>query len=187
MLLSRVLLYSSISFLTACAVFDAPQATITPSPAPTATVDWSGQKELTLYGTGEYGIPPFEALEATTLDGEFVTIDITLLFSVSPSLIGDVDLNNWDDYLANKVIPAIRETVAVVIVQYAAREIYGERRLDVNDHLQMKLTSNLSDYGINVQDVLVRDVAFTSEFNNKVEQEIITTMTAEAQFSITPP
>lgn len=191
MLLSRLLLYSSISFLTACAVLNEPQATITPSPAPTATVDWSGQRELTLYGTGDYGIPPFEAIEATTLDGESVVIDITLIFSISTDLIKDGDLNNWDNYLKNEVIPAIRETVAVVVVQYAAREIYGVKGFDVQSHIETELKTSLASYGLIIVESLLRDIQFSLEINDRIEEEIVATqyasLTAEAQLSTVTP
>jgi regulator of protease activity HflC (stomatin/prohibitin superfamily) len=181
----RLLLYTIVALIASCTT--ATPTPLLPSIAPTATLDLSFPLQLTLYGTGDYATPPFEAIEATTSDGEFVTLDITLHFSVSLLSIRNVDIHNWDNYQKNEVIPEIRETMKEVIGQYTAREIYGENRLDVNDHLQMKLTSNLSDYGINVQDVLVRDVAFTAEFNDKVEQEIIATMTTEAQLSTVTP
>src|SRR5687768_10712414 len=119
MRVSHALSYTALIFLAACASVTQTQPTLTPSPAPTATTDWSTQMQLTFSGTGDYATPPFEALEAITSDGEPVTIDITLIFYISPVLIRNVDLDKWDDYLKNRVIPDIREAVAEVISQYA--------------------------------------------------------------------
>jgi regulator of protease activity HflC (stomatin/prohibitin superfamily) len=186
MLLLRLLSYTVIGFIAACSMVT-PTPALPPSPAPTATMDWSLQKEPTLSGTGDYATSPFEAIEAITMNGESVAIDFTLIFYIAKDLIKDVDLNAWDNYLKNEVIPTMRDTIATVIAQYRAEEIYGEKRIEMGELLRSELKISLATYGLIVTDALIRDIQFSPEYTAQIEQEVIATMTAAAQLPTTTP
>lgn len=143
-----------------------------------STPDWSKLQSFTFSGSGNKETPPYESIEATTSDAEPVVLEISIIYYISPALVRNVDLSTWPSYLEKTVVPVVKTTVGEVIAKYTALEIYGETRSDMQDDLMTELIAKLDAYSVLVQDVLVRDVIFTPEFELKTETDLVATQSA---------
>ena len=146
-------------------------------------------QELTLSETSpDSGSPPeYNGVHGQSKDGQPIEMDITLVFKIDPTMSDRIQKKWGASYVTSFLIPTLRHTTEEAISKYTAYEIYGEGRYDLIKTLQTSVIQNFSTEGFIVNDVLIRTIRFTPEFTAKIEQEIIATMTAEAQqLTITP-
>jgi regulator of protease activity HflC (stomatin/prohibitin superfamily) len=113
-----------------------------------------------------------DAIPALTREGLSVSLDITVLFHLesnrAASLYKDVGLN-----FEEKVIrPEIRSIIREVIAVYDAKDIYSEKRDEVVQKIQDKLAKKLSDRGITVEDVLLRDVTLPPNLATAISEKL---------------
>jgi regulator of protease activity HflC (stomatin/prohibitin superfamily) len=112
-------------------------------------------------------------LELKTKDGQDISVDMTMIYALKtvdvPRLHQDVGPTFEEDVL----LPQMRSEGRIVIGSFQAEEIYqGEVRGKIQTGIRDKLTGSLSKYpAIEVRDVLIRDFAFKSEFQQAIEQK----------------
>lgn len=129
-----------------------------------------GQHEYTMVDTINPNLPG-DAINARTLDGQEVHVDLTILYSIE-----DVELIhiNWQRrYEDGFVRSATRAFTRDVIAGYTAEDLYGEMRGEAEAMLQTMLEERFEEEGLRVTDVLVRNVAFSEEYTNAVEQHVL--------------
>lgn len=153
---------------------------LTPTPPIDPTTSW----EITLSGINERQTPNFGAVEGQTLDGETVRIDITLIYRIDSEQVNHI-YEQWGlDYPTELLLPMLRTTTEQIISQYSACDLYREKRFGFEETLRSALETQLLEAGFIFQNAFIRDMQFTNEFVTQVEQEIIATMTAEAQLPL---
>jgi regulator of protease activity HflC (stomatin/prohibitin superfamily) len=113
-----------------------------------------------------------DAIPALTREGLSLSLDITVLFHLESSkaaaLYKEVGLN-----FEEKVIrPEIRSIIREVIAVYDARDIYSEKRDEVVQKIQDKLAKKLTDRGLTVEDVLLRDVTLPANLATAISEKL---------------
>ena len=131
------------------------------------------RQSYTMSGNPQEGGPNADAITARSVDGQEVTIDMTVIFRLQDDEGLNTIHRDWSNepggYLEGLIRPTIRSTVRDVAASFEAESIYGIGREDMDAEIERRLTEILSDDGIIITDSLVNDVTFSAEFINAIE------------------
>jgi regulator of protease activity HflC (stomatin/prohibitin superfamily) len=144
------------------------------------------QQEYTMSGkTGEGAVQGDDAVEALTNDGQQVRLDVTIIYRISPSKANDIHVNWQNRYQNGLVRPTIRSVAREVVGQFNVQEIYSEKRSELGIEIQAQAEALMSRDGLEVIDVLVRNIVFSEEYVASIEQKQVAQQQAlEAQFRV---
>jgi regulator of protease activity HflC (stomatin/prohibitin superfamily) len=144
------------------------------------------QQEYTMSGkAGEGAVQGDDAVEALTNDGQQVRLDVTIIYRISPSKANDVHVNWQNRYQNGLVRPTIRSVAREVVGQFNVQEIYSEKRTEVGIEIQNQAETLMARDGLEVIDVLVRNIVFSQEYVDSIEQKQVAQQQAlEAQFRV---
>ena len=146
----------------------------------TVTIYPISQQEYTMSGsTTEGARTGNDAVRARTVDGQEVSLDITVLYSIDPISANTVHRRWPTGYQDNFIRPTVRGFVRDTISQYRAVDIYGEQRTAVETTIQDLLTIRMAEEGFLLSDVLVRDITFSDQFSASIENAQIAQQEAE--------
>jgi regulator of protease activity HflC (stomatin/prohibitin superfamily) len=130
------------------------------------------QSEIAQFARVSGGASGGDAVDALTSDGQRVTVDLTVQFSVNkndtPIIYKETGLN----YVDKIVRPATRSVAREVITGFSSEELYA---LDTRERMEIAIEKKLSDNflknNIQLQDVLVRSIQFSDVFLNSIEEK----------------
>lgn len=132
------------------------------------------RQEYTMSGTSSEGAQGGnDAIQARSIDGQDVIADVTVIFTITPE---DVELvhRNWSDvsqgYLLGLIRPTVRSIVRDVIATFEAEQIFGASRTEVQDEIERRVVEELGEEGFTIIDILLREINFSTEFINAIEQ-----------------
>jgi regulator of protease activity HflC (stomatin/prohibitin superfamily) len=122
--------------------------------------------------------PGADAVEARSVDGQQVRLDVSLIFRLKDT---PEDLNrlhrDWSNtfgsYIEGLIRPSVQSVVQDTVSRYPAEDIYGTRRVEVIDSIKTALTSALNRNGIQVAELLVPRINFSDAFTDAIERKQI--------------
>ncbi|HYO87186.1 MAG TPA: prohibitin family protein [Candidatus Limnocylindrales bacterium] len=136
-----------------------------------ATLYDMSQKQYTMSGqTNEGARSGDDAVRARTIDGQEVQMDITVLYSIDPDQVNIIHQRWQNRYEDDFIRPTTRGFVRDIVSAYRADDIYGERRGEMEDRIQAQLTTRMTEEGLILSDLLVRDINFSDLFTQAIEQ-----------------
>jgi len=143
-----------------------------------------GQQSVTMAGVtdsynqqGEVGA--YSAVRAISKDGQTINLDVTVIFRLDPAQINQVHRNWRNGYLEAFIVPQARSEVRNVVSLYSAEEIYSGGRAALENQIFDGLTTQLQNEGFLLTDLLIRDISFSPEFTNAIEQKQIAEQQAQ--------
>jgi prohibitin 2 len=120
-----------------------------------------------------------EALETLTKDGQIVRMDISVRFHVDPLKVADLHKNIGPDYLNKVVRPEVRNQARLAVSAYPVTEVYSEKRMEIQTKSNESLRPKFSKSWLVLDEVLIRNVRFTPEFEKAIEQKQIAQQQAQ--------
>ncbi|NWG15078.1 MAG: hypothetical protein HXY41_00445 [Chloroflexi bacterium] len=120
-----------------------------------------------------------DAVQARTRDGQEITMDITVLYSINPAKVNTVHTRWQTGYQDNFVRPTVRGIVREVVSGYGAEEIYGTQRGEMENEMQRRIAERFDQEGLTLTDLLVRDISFSELFRQAIEQKQIADQEAQ--------
>ncbi len=120
-----------------------------------------------------------ETLWSPTKEGLSVGIDLTVWYRINPDQLVDVHRLIGPTYKEKVIKPAVRSVTRHVISKYSIMEVYSERRKDIEDEIFATLKGLLEKDGFIIEGVVLRDVHFTPDFAQSIEQKQIAQQDAE--------
>jgi len=116
-----------------------------------------------------------ESAQAPSSEGLIVGLDTSLLFQVSrkdaPMIRKTIGTQRM--YVERLLIPYFRNAVRDVVAGYPVKNIYAEQgRKEIAKKIQDFLKENLEPRGIQVVDVLLRDVKLPQRFKESIEAKL---------------
>lgn len=134
-----------------------------------------------------------DAVEARTADGQQVSIDVSVLYSIDPALANTVHLRWQNRFEEGFVRPTVRSFVREQVAFYTVNDLYGGGALEATaadgetrsllPELQAKLAEDLAvvftENGLMLQELLLRDITFSEEFIRAVEARQVAQQQAE--------
>ncbi len=113
-----------------------------------------------------------DAITSLTKDGLTIALDITIWYKLDPAKAADVYQNIGTDYVQKIVRPAIRTAIRNATVRYFVSEIFSEKRDELSKKIYDELFSSLSEKGIIVDKVLLRNIDLPQKVKNAVDEKI---------------
>ncbi len=116
-----------------------------------------------------------ETANVPSSEGLIVGLDTSLLFQVRPQDAPQLrkTVGTERQYLEGLVIPYFRNAVRDVVAGYPVRNIYAETgRKEIAGRIRGFLRENLGPRGIEVVDVLLRDVKLPERFKESIEAKL---------------
>ena len=112
-----------------------------------------------------------DALQALTADGQPVSLEMSVRFHADPKQIWRLHQEIGPDYLAKVVRPEVRSDVRMIIAQYPVVDVYGPKRAEIIAQIDSRLRAELAKNYVVLDDALLRDVSFSPQFQQAVEQK----------------
>jgi prohibitin 2 len=112
-----------------------------------------------------------DALQALTADGLPVSLDISVLFHVDPDRVWRLHREIGPLYLEKVVRPQVHAQVRMIVAQYPVIDVYGGRRGAIIAEINGRLKRLFAQNYLVLDEILVRDVRFSAEFQQAIEQK----------------
>ncbi len=122
-----------------------------------------------------------EPVEARSIDGQEVTIDVTILYSINPD---NDSLQNFHVRWGNRyrlefIRPTARSVVREAVARFRAEDIYGEGRTEMEETMEQLMRTRIEREGFVLTDLLVRGVQFSDQFRQSVEEKLVAEQEAQ--------
>jgi regulator of protease activity HflC (stomatin/prohibitin superfamily) len=126
-----------------------------------------------------------DSIEARTSDGQIVLVDASVIFAVDPAEAVDVHIKWQDQYVDNLIRPVTRGVIRDAVSQFGVEEVYSTQRLALTQQINEGLADSLSEGGLILIDFVLRNITFSQEYSDSIEQKQIAEQLAQqAAFTV---
>jgi regulator of protease activity HflC (stomatin/prohibitin superfamily) len=123
-------------------------------------------------GVGE-GDDVAPRVSAKTNDGQTVYVDLTVRYHLDPETVHLLHQEVERQYVEKIIKPDASGNAKDVVAAYEAEEIYATERQAIEDEIARRLRASFEPKNIILDEVLLRNVAFTDEYHRSIEQKQI--------------
>ena len=120
-----------------------------------------------------------DSIDALTKEGLKVNLDITVLYHLIEDKAPEVFRTIGLDYNQKIIRTEVRGAIRDVIATYDAKDIYSEKREEATNKIAERLKESLTPRGIEVETVILRNVALPALLTQAIEAKL--TADQEAQ------
>ena len=114
-----------------------------------------------------------ETATVPSSEGLIVGLDTSLLFQVTPHKAPEIRKTVGTRYVERLVVPYFRNALRDVVAGYQVKNIYSEKgRKEIAERIRAFLRESLGDRGIEIVDVLLRDVKLPERFRESIELKL---------------
>jgi regulator of protease activity HflC (stomatin/prohibitin superfamily) len=113
-----------------------------------------------------------DAIRVLSSDGLEVTIDLSVLYKVNPAKAPFILQNIGDKYQDNIVRPVTRTAIRDNAVNYQAVDLYSVKREEFQGKINKTITDNFAKNGLEVQQILVRNISLPPSVKASIESKI---------------
>lgn len=114
-----------------------------------------------------------EAVDALSSDGQKVRLHVSLRFHLKPDEVWQVHKDIGEDYVVKIIKPQVRSDARMVVAAYPGVDVYSKERYTLQSSLEERLKEKLDEHYIVVEEVLVRNITFSPQFQQAIEQKQI--------------
>ena len=119
------------------------------------------------------------AVIARTSDGQEVRLDISVLYGIDPAQADTLHLTWQTRYEESFVVPQARSVVRDAVSGFEAAEIYAGGRENLSNTAFERLSARLERDGLILSDLLVRNITFSEQYAEAIEQAQVAAQEAE--------
>src|SRR5581483_5270673 len=118
-------------------------------------------------------LPPGTAgtIAARTSDGQAVYVEVSMIYSIDPAQVIKIYLDWQDRYLGDFISPLVQGIVRAKVSQFTVDEVNSDRRQELENQIGQALASEMASYGFTFRRFLLRNITFSPEFAEAVEQK----------------
>lgn len=113
-----------------------------------------------------------DAIRVLSSDGLEVTIDLSILYRVMPSKAPYILQNIGREYEDKIVRPITRTAIRDNAVNYAAVDLYSDKRQEFQYKINKTISENFARNGLEVQQILVRNITLPESVRQSIESKI---------------
>lgn len=114
-----------------------------------------------------------DSIKARTSDGQEILIDASVIFQIDPDKVTELHIYWQERYIDDFVRPQSRGIIRDAIAQYKVDEVVTTKRTEMSDQIYETLQQKFADNDLILVDFVLRNVTFSEEYANSVEQKQI--------------
>ncbi|MBM4424058.1 MAG: hypothetical protein FJ030_11805 [Chloroflexi bacterium] len=120
-----------------------------------------------------------DSIPARTKDGQQVQIDASLIYAIDPAKIINLHITWQNRYEDSVVRPVARAAIRDAVSQYGVEEIVSSKRAELEQAITDEIAKTLAEQNLMLSDFLLRNITFSEEYANAVEQKQIAEQQAQ--------
>ena len=125
------------------------------------------------------------SVEARTSDGQRIWVDSTVIYQIEPSVVTTIHKEWQHRYQEDLILPQARGIIRDAVSQYRVEEVLSSKRFDMATEITTDLERVLLENGLTLVDFVLRDITFTEEYAQSIEQKQIAEQLAlQAKFVV---
>ncbi len=137
------------------------------------------QQEYTMSSNAQEGaVNGDDSVDATTIDGQDVKLDVTIFYAIDPTKANQV-YTRWPQGFDNYIRSTSRTVVRNVVATFKADGIYGEDRNAMQQQINEQMQQQFATEGFNLNAVDVRGLLFSQQFTQAIENKIAADQAAQ--------
>ncbi len=139
-----------------------------------ATIYSVAQREYTMSGSTAAGAAQGDdAVVGRTADGQEVRIDATIIYNIETTTANLIHQRWQQRFEGSLVRPTVRGIIRDEVARYNVEEVYSTQREALRIGIEELIRTRFAQEGLSVTDFLIRDVRFTDEYAQSIEQKQI--------------
>lgn len=124
-------------------------------------------------------------VEARTSDGQRIFVDSSVIFQLNKEEVVTIHKEWQRRYIDDLILPQARGIIRDSVSQYRVDEVLSSKRFEMSDQITENLRIVLAENGLVLVDFVLRDITFTEEYAQSIEQKQIAEQQAlQAQFVV---
>jgi regulator of protease activity HflC (stomatin/prohibitin superfamily) len=120
-----------------------------------------------------------DSVSARTADGQQVYFDASVIYAVNPDKVVKLHIQWQGRYEDEFVRPRARSLIYNRTAQYTVEQIYGSKRTELQQVIQDEIRQDFEAQGLTLVQFLLRNISFSPEYAQAVEQKQIAQQNAE--------
>lgn len=120
-----------------------------------------------------------DAVEARTSDGQVVHVEASVIYAINPADVIDVHVRWQNRYTNGLVRPLLRGIIRDAVAQFGVEEVYSSKRTELTNIIIEELGRRFAANGLEYGDFVLRNIAFSAEYADSVEQKQIAEQLAQ--------
>ena len=110
-----------------------------------------------------------DSVTARTSDSQEVIIDTSIIFRLDANQIVRIHVDWQGRYIEDYIRPTIRGIIRTEVSGFTVAEVNSDKRADIETQLGRSVEAALTDKGIVLDQFILRNIAFSSEYGRSVE------------------
>ena len=128
--------------------------------------------------SSEGAIQGDDSIAARTLDGQEIYVDASVIFSIDPTKVVQVHIN-WQDRYTDLIRAQVRGIIRDAVSQYSVEEVVSTKRFEMVQQVTDNLREKVVENGLILDDFVLRNIAFSTDYAASVEQKQIAEQQAQ--------
>jgi prohibitin 2 len=120
-----------------------------------------------------------DSLQALTADGQNVLLDISVRYHPDIDNLDKLHRRIGVDYLNKVLRPQVRSIVRMIISEYPVLDVYSGKRMLIQSEIEKGMSDSLKKSYIICDEVLLRNVQFSADFQQAIENKQIAQQEAQ--------
>jgi prohibitin 2 len=120
-----------------------------------------------------------DSLQALTADGQNVLLDISVRYHPDGENLDKLHRRLGVDFVNKVIRPQVRSTVRMIVSEYPVLDVYSGKRMLIQAAIEKGLRSSFKNNFIICEEVLLRNVQFSKEFQQAIENKQIAQQEAQ--------
>ncbi|WP_017325680.1 prohibitin family protein [Synechococcus sp. PCC 7336] len=114
-----------------------------------------------------------DALRVLSSDGQQISLDVSVRYRLDPAKVSHLHQTIGSRYLDKVIRPEVRTVVRNELALHQAIAVFSDEREQIQDAIEAQLASKFADNDLILQDVFLRNVKFSDQFQTAIEQKQI--------------
>ncbi len=114
-----------------------------------------------------------DALKVLSADGQQITLDVSVRFRLDPAQVSHLHQTIGPSYVDKVIRPEVRTVMRNELALHRAIAVFSEEREEIQENVEQQLSSIFAENDLILQNVLLRNVRFSDQFQTAIEQKQI--------------
>ena len=120
-----------------------------------------------------------DSLQALTADGQTVLLDISVRYHPDGDNLDKLHRRLGVDFVNKVLRPQVRSIVRMIVSEYPVLDVYSGKRMLIQAEIEKRLRDSFKKNFIICEEVLLRNVQFSNEFQQAIENKQIAQQEAQ--------